>query len=215
MVDSPFFKHINVTFFWNSVVEDQRAVRHGGHLIFEKHIYLEDELESVLVLGISPHNKMSIAARIEIRANAHVFCLDKYLLTQLLDCVSTRFSENAIFPKRAHEHVNIKQLDDRFFKISLANEKIKMCATALLTLNRKQTLVKSLITRLERDIYESHLFKLLYHVMDKEPLIDDLCELECDCLQKSFVLEIATNCSDWLTACVPLFVKSLSQTQCV
>lgn len=215
MDDSPFFEDINVTFFWNSVVEDQRAVRHGAHLIFEKHIHLEDELDSVLVLGISPHNKMSTAARIEIKANAHILYLDKVLLTHLLDCVNTRFSENAIFPKRAHEHVNIQQLDHRFFKISLANEQIKMCAAALFTLKRKQTLIKLLITRLERDIYESHLFKLLHHVMHKEPLIDDLCELECDCLQKSFVLEIATNCSDWLAACVPLFIKALSQTQCV
>lgn len=238
MDDSSAFQKMNTSLFWDSVEGDKATIKHAANLIFEKHIYLRDEYDSVLIIGISPHNQMSTAARIEIRANDRIFHFDKVLLTHLLDYIDDRFSESAISPKRDLRHVNIQQLNGRFFKINFGNAHMKIHLNALLSLKRMLPLIKTQITLLERENYESHLFKLLHHIEQSQ--IDDTCDLEChqerdnyesylckilhhpmhvakfecDCLHKSFVLEIAFNCSDWLTACIPLYINAVKRGQC-
>lgn len=220
-------EQIDECFFWGSVEKNQRAITYAARLIFEKHVYLDDEYGSVLVIGISPHNKMSIAARIENRAS--VFHLDKESLNHLLDCVDDRFGENVNYPLSKQGYINIQQIDDRLFKISLGNRCIKMCLSALVTLKQKLTPIKMLIRRLLRDNYEKNLYKLLHHFcydgnekavletmhahIHKQKLIDVLCELDRECLERSFTLEIACNCSDWFAACIPLYIKTLTQAQ--
>lgn len=231
MDGSSCLKQIDECFFWDSVGENKKVTAYAACLIFEKHVYLDDKYESVLVIGISPHNKMSTAARIENRANASVLHLDKESLFDLLDCIDVRFSETTKYPMYQRGHINIQQIDDRLFKISLGNRLIKMHPSALFSLKQKQILIKMLIMRLERDNYDTNLFKLLHHFcydgnektvlealhihIHKQKLIDVLCELDCECLERSFTLEIASNCPDWFATCVPLFIKTLTQAQCV
>lgn len=229
--DGGDMKTMNVNYFWDLVRENEKTRTRSLNLIFEKYIHLNDECESVIVIGMSPPKKLTISARIEVGATAGVLRLDEGSLIDLLQCVDERFGQNAVHPK--HRNVNIKQLfDERFFRIETDNGHIKLCLYALLALYRKRSLIMMLIKALERKQYERSLFKLLHHfcydagdrsvavalrsyepTMHKQCITDELCMLNCKCLEESFTLEIALNCLNWFTACVPLFIKSLMQTQ--
>lgn len=209
---------MDVNIFWQSVQRGFENVNH--HLIREKNIYLDDEHSDVLVIGISPQNKMSIAGRIESRANASFLNLNKKTLMELLQSVNDRFRENI---------VNI-QSAQRQYKVIVDSSHMKLKLSSLLVLRRKILIVRKEIELLESEHYESQLFCLLEHFssannhetilrslntsravhlkFDQLKLIAEMCQLECKCLQKSFVLDIASNCLEWLVHCVPLYFKA-------
>lgn len=214
---------IEENLFWDSVARDGRAVKNSMKLIFEKNVYLDDEygddddddgevtLQSVLIFGVNPHQRMSIAARIETKTTAgtttaSVMLLNKEKLMELLECVDVRYRENAVFVK--HGNVDVRQVGDRLYKVRVCDNSITLSLDALLSLRRKRGIIEMQIAMLERENYELQLYKLLHHfcydaeqktvigalraatLMRKQILIDELCVLRCKCLQTAFVVEI-------------------------
>lgn len=197
--------------FWSSV---GRGFENDKNLICEKFIYLDDDRTEVLVIGISPHNKMSVAGRLESRASASFLHLDRKALMELLHCVDDCFRGSIDIPKPETD----------------SHEVIKLKMDALLTLRRKLPIIRQEIELLERGQYDKQLFQLLEHfcfetderiVMkslntlralymksDNLELLEKMCQLECECVQKSFVLDITANCLEWFVHCVPLYIKA-------
>lgn len=219
-------REIDANHFWCCVRGSERAQGHLN-LLFEKNIYLDDEHDSVLIIGISPQNRMKTSARIEIRSMERVLPMNGDSLINLLECADARFRENAVFPTHTYNIV-IHSIDARFYKVVVDDAYFKMGRSALLTLIRKQRLIKNLMRMFERNEYEMQLFRLLHHfcydasertvvralnASTQRHVLDELCDLDCKCLEMSFVHEIALNYSNWFAACVPLFIKTLMRTQ--
>lgn len=215
----------DVNYFWKNVTDNVK--KQCSNLLFERNVYLDDERECVLVIGVMPHNKFEIGARIERRFSKNVVHLDKDKLFDLIECVDERFCENAVYPQ-ACRSVRIQLYDAKCYKIRIGDDQcIKLCLATLLTLRQKHKLIKMQVAMLEKNDYERQMHKLLLHFcydgdeqtvvkamqapayMQKPQFIDTMCALDCSCVDKSFVVEMANGCSDWFLACVPLFIKTL------
>lgn len=222
---------IDSDFFWSSVLRNVGSNKQPTSLMFEKHFYLDAGCATVLIIGISPHDRLTVSSRIESRAmDSNVLRLDKNALLEVLECVSDRLRENTIRP-RQNTSVSIQCLSDWLYRINVGDENIKMSLDTLLTLRRKMTIVKMQIELLERADHESQLYKLLelfcynageravvralqtFHSVDAQQLIDELCMLDCACIEQQFVVEIVNSCLEWFAACVPLYIKMLLQAQ--
>lgn len=217
---------INTTYFWDSVRDSERANKWAVNLLFEKNIHLDDECDSILIIGISLQDRMRTSARIETRSAESVLRMGGDSLINLLDCIDGRFRDNAVFP--THTNISIRLFDERFYKIGVDDARIKMTRDALLTLMRKQTLIRNLMKTLECNEYEKQLFRLLHHFCYDTPqrtvvralnsrsmhqhVFNEMHDIQCDCLEMSFTLELALNNSNWFAACVPLFIKTLMQS---
>lgn len=219
---------LNVNHFWNSVGELVEKKKPSSNLLFEKNIYLDDERDCVIIVGVMPHKRFSIGARIEKKGSKCVVYLDKETLFDLIECVDEQFCENAVYPK-SHRSVRIQLYDEQWYKICIGDEqRIKMCLATLLTLRQKHKLIKMQVNMIEkRTAYEKQFHKLLLHFcydgdervvvkamqapahLQKQQLTDAVCAVDCYCIEKAFAVEMATNCADWFLACVPIFIRSL------
>lgn len=220
---------LSVNRFWDSV--KQSSIKQPSNLLHEKNIYLDEVNDCMIILGISPHERFSIAARIEIKSSASVLHLSKEQLVDLLDCVGHRFCENAVFPQTNRGDVHIQLYNERLYKVYSHNEYIKMSLNALLTLKQKRSLIKMYIKLMESDEYEEQLYKLLLHYcydteervivsalhsstdLYKQQIVNAIYRLSCSCLEKTFALEVMCNCAEWFSACAPLFIKTLIQNE--
>lgn len=217
-------------YFWNNVRKNGKKWKNT--LIFEKNIYLQDEYESVIVVGVNPHNNFAVCARIEVRSMQSALNLDSDSMINLLNCIDKRFAENAVFPDIQSKNsmdVTIQLARERLYKIGIVGGTlIKMSLNALLAMRQKHSLIKKYIVLLECEKRESLLFNLLNHFsfeareehlldalstckrMRKQYFFDEMCRINCACLDISFSLEIALHCSDWFATCVPIFIKALT-----
>lgn len=230
---------MNVKLFWEEMWRNENNKKQSEILIFERNVYLHqnmddeegNEFANVIIIGVSPYNRMKVCARIESRAVGGSMRLDGNSLLELLECVEDRFCENAVIP-RNNRNVTIKQVNECIYKISIGTENIKLCLETLLALRRKQQIIKLHIKLLERENYAAQLYKLLHHFcfeskqeivmqtlhtsvnISKEKLTNELlCMMHHKCVDMAFVLEIASNCLEWFAMCVPLFIKTLIHSQ--
>lgn len=215
----------DVKYFWSSV--GGVVKKQSTNLLFEKNIYLDDDRDCVLIVGVMPHKRFAIGARIEKKGSKRVMHLDKVSLLDLIECVDERFCENAVYPQSCR-NVRIQLYDVQSYKISVGDEQhIKLGLDTLLTLRQKHRLIKIQVHTLENNNYEKQLHKLLLHFcydgdertvvkamqapghLHKQHFADVMCMLDFYCIDKSFAVEMAANCADWFLACVPLFIKTL------
>lgn len=219
----------SLNYFWDSVKKS--SIKQPTNLLFEKNIYLDDVNDCTLIIGINPHARFSIAARIEIKSEASVLHLSKEEFADLLDCVGDRFCENTVFPPTNSADIHIQQCNEQLYKVYSQNECIKMSLNTLLSLKQKRPLIKMHVKMLENNEYEDQLYKLLLHycydseekgVMNalhssrdlyKQQIIDAIYMLRCSCMEKTFTLEVMCNCADWFAACVPVFIQTLLQNE--
>lgn len=212
-------------YFWNSV--DEVVKKQTSNLLFEKNIYLDDERDCVLIIGLVPHERFSIGARIEKKGSKNVVHLDKDMLFHLIECVDDRFCENAVYPQSSRI-VRIQLFDVKYYKICIGDDqRIKIPLAALLTLRQKQKVIKKHVHMLENNDYEKQLHKVLLHFcydgdermvltamqapghINKRQFTDEICMLDCNCVDRSFAVEMANSCVEWFLDCVPLFIKML------
>lgn len=233
---------MNVETFWSNVQRTVNKKSIPTNLIFEKKIFLNENVDddecrestSVIVLGINPHDRLSTSGRIEVRSatTKTVLRMNKETLIDLLESINDRFREDAVTPKQ--RKISIRSINEILFEIKAANEVIKMSLNTLLTLRDKLPIIKLQIDMLERVGCSNSLFNLLHHfcydaeqnavmramhnngrdpTIDKRQLIIELCQIDCECLEKSFVLEIANGYLDWFVTCVPQYIKAIIQQQ--
>lgn len=229
---------LNVEFFWSSMQSDEMYNKHATSLIFERNVYLSesgvggnrDEYDEVVVIGLNPHNRFNVCAYIESRTLSRCLPLDANALRELLDCVDERFGENAIIPK-INRYVHIRELEKGIYRIDVGGDHIKMGLKALLVMRNKREIIKSYVRMLECVDYKPALYKLLNHLcfrgkektvlqmlhrlddVNRKQLIEELCALQCLCIDNALVVEIVNNCLEWLVMCVSLFIKTLIHSQ--
>lgn len=233
--------------FWEGVQSDEENNKFTKNLIFEKNIYLDDDIDgnydqvynkNVLIIGLCPHNRMKVYARIESRTECGgVLHLDAVSLMNLMDCIDRRFSEKTVSNKGHDEidggenKISLQYTIGNRYKITVGDKYLKLSLTTLLNLKRKYSIIQLTIVLFEDENYEPQLYNLLNHFcyeaneriviqalhrshnINKNNLIYEIWMLECSCFSKSFVLEITDNCLDWFVRCVRLFIRSLTNAQ--
>lgn len=176
-------------YFWRAVGDMTEKKKLSSNLLFTKYIYLDgdDKRDCVLNVGVIPHKRFSIGARIEMKNSNRVLYLDKATLLNLLECIDEMFSENAVYPKSCRS-VRIRMLNEKFYVIYVCagievgnnagaavdtaeidsevfEQIIEISECALLTLRNKHSIVKKIVDMFEcnSNYYESQLHKLLTH----------------------------------------------------
>lgn len=170
-------------YFWCAVgdIADNKILT--TKLLFAKYIYLDDEADCVLIIGVIPHKRFSIGARIEMNKSKRVLYLDKATLLDLVECIDEIFSENAVYPKSCRS-VRIQTVDENVCRICICTgvvvaavpaavdsnayeQTVKIPIDALLTMRAKNGIIKMIVNMFEcnnkNNEYESQLHKLLLH----------------------------------------------------
>lgn len=226
---------INQKLFWKNIQGTSKC-DNSHNLLCEKNIYLNAAFGSMIVVGINPKDEFNVYARIENRSTNNSILINEKNLSHLLDCVSEQFSINSVFPSSSSSNftrtpedavrMQITSFHQRFFKISIGENQIKIDEDSLLRLLRLDSYVRSIILMLQSQskTYESFFFNLLSHFCYEKSVeeaiqlseleyiqhfFDEVINFHCECIDKSFILEIATNFSQWFATCIPLFIKSI------
>lgn len=218
---------VDVDFFWGTVRKNQHKWKPA--LIYEKTVHLHDEYDSVFILGVDPLNRFEFSARIEVRSMNKYMHLDGESLFNLLECVSKRFRENAVFSNESNRAVTIQWIDHQLYKVTINDEThIKISLNALLTLRLKKRLIQTHINLIDCANYRRLFFCLLSHISleasekfilgalntqtkSKTNFFEEICKSNCSGLDMSFNVEMSLNHSDWVISCIPIFIKALLQ----
>lgn len=215
----------NTAKFWQAMKCDDTS-----KLLREKNIYLCDTYGTVLTLGINMHNEFKFCARLEVKSTNDVIAMNANNLNCFLECLNQHFNENIVLPQPSTSDtdnescVQLSQIQQRIFKLRIGDRNLKIDEKSLQTLFRIKSHIKMYILMLEyeRKPYEALFFKLLNHfcygktvkevtelanLIHTQRFFDEIISFHCDCIDKFFVLEIATNFSEWFTQCAPMFIK--------
>lgn len=170
-------------YFWCAVGDLVEKKKITSNLLFGRYIYLDDDCDCVLIIGVIPHKRFSIGARIEMKNSKRVLHLDKATLLDLVECIDEIFSENAVYPKSCRS-VRIRMVDENVHRICICagvvvdgaaiadavdsnvyEQTFKISVDALLTIREKHGIVKQIVNMFENNNneYESQLQKLLLH----------------------------------------------------
>lgn len=220
---------INSSKFWLEIQQDEtpEAMRFSH----EKSIYLDDLYGSVLVLGINPKNEFKISFRLEMRTSHNVLSMDTVQYSKFSECLHHHFSTNSIYPEISmmsnnETMVQLIRFQQKTFKLRVGVESITINEEVLYNLYISKSYINMYILMLdyERKQYESQFFKLLNHFcytkslsevrkmthsIQLQAFFDDILNSHCDCIDKIFILEIATNFTPWFKKCVQIFMQSM------
>lgn len=227
----------DVKYFWSAIADEKVK-----NLLFAHRIYLPDEGDDcVLIIGIVPHKRFSIGARIELKYSRKVLQLDKVTLLDLIECIDEQFSEDTVYPKFGRS-VRIRSVDEKHFRIYICagvggigddvyEQSIKLHLDALLAMREKCSVVKTIVKMLECNKYEDQLHNLLAHFcydaderlvvkamqapadIDKLRFNNVMCLIECQCIDKRFAVEVVNGCGDWFLACTAAYIRTLISSQ--
>lgn len=221
---------INDQKFWLNIQNGFKST-HGLKLLHEKNIYLNESSGCVLILGIDPQAEFKIAARLEIRAYHNVITMNGSSLNHFLENLNQYFDANTVYPQTQPTSmfeiaVQLSPLYQRMFQLRIDRKSIKIDEESLQALYNIKSHIQMYILMLEyeRKPCEAQFFKLLNHYCYKKSIqdlsetqnshhtqtfFDEIINLHCDCLDKSFALEIASNFSDWFQFCTGTFLETL------
>lgn len=222
---------INYTYFWRKLKNENSEETIPFKLIYEKTIYLEDGIDSTLTIGINPETQFTIGARIEIKTNNSITYLMGDTLLRLLECINDRFNERAVFPEVLCKEdgdipVQITPFYEQFYKIKIGNDHIKVKEATLLSLLKKKSFIQMLFQLMERKKAKSEdiFFKLMNHFCYPKSVdeslqlskliytnyfLEEMFNFHCECIEKSFILEIAFNLIPWFVKCIPIFIETI------
>lgn len=219
---------VNSAYFWNKVRENVE-IKTPYKLLNEKRIYLSETYESILTIGFLPQSEFKVHGRLELNIANDVILLNVADLMNFLEIMNQYFSENVILPdsSRTASNVKLTPIQKRMFKLIVNGNAAKCDEETLEILFQMKSNIKMYILMMEyeRKKYELLFFKLLNHFCyDKSfnetinlssniaytrKFFEDLIDYHCDCIEKSFILEMASNFSEWFRICVPIFNKTL------
>lgn len=226
---------INSKIFWENVASKIK-LNETLKLFHEKNIYLSDAHESTLVLGLNPIDEFNVYGRMEIKSTSSVLIFNASEIIDLLKCIDEQLNENTIFPLSlstsfigntdGNHHIRLTSSSQKYFKITNGKASIKADQDTLLKLKELKPFVKTQIhlLQIQRQTCESSLFKLLNHYFFEKSIegslqlaksvymfhfFNEVIDHHCDCLNKIFTIEFATNFSKLFSEYVPLFIETL------
>lgn len=222
---------INSIYFWKNLKNQNIEETIPFKLIYEKTVYLEDGFDSILTIGINPQTQFTIGAKIEINSSNSITYLMGDTLLRLLECINERFNERAVFPDVLTKEdqdipIQITPFYEQFYKIKIGDDYLKVKETTLLSLLKKKVFIKMLIQLLEGKRKESEItfFRLLNHfcypksveeslqlskLIYSQYFFEEMFNFNCECIEKSFILEIAFNLLPWFVKCIPTFIETI------
>lgn len=223
--------NVNSTVFWNNL--NRQFWKPKNEVFFnEKKFTLSDEC--ALVVGASPEDQFKPIGRLEITWNNSIILYPEELLN-FINSVEEEFQPNELYPtyneghadnnNRAN-HIQILALEQKLYKIKVGVKQMKLDEKILFGLSQKALMIKSFIKILDsnRKKYESYLLKLLHHFCQNKSQDESLnlsntiymhhffeeCHIfHCDCIDKTFIIELALNFTNWFIHCIPSFIKTI------
>lgn len=229
--ESSELNKINSPIFWRKYEEKHKVVDEFKFLN-EKNIYLNDECGSVLTIGINPKNRFGVMIRIEVKMTNSFIMMTPSNMNKLMEFINQHFDEQTVLPSTTTQNedsdliVKMSPIQQQIFKISVRDKHIKIDEDSLQSIYRARSHIKMYMLMLEyqRKPYELLFFKMLSHFCFEKSVkqsnelsdmdyiqifFDEMVNFHCVCIDKSFVLEIATNFSQWFGSCVSVFIKTL------
>lgn len=231
--NSSVYTELNRDNFWNclqQMKERDVSFRSLNRFICEKIIYLNDNKNdrSLAVIGLNPENKFEVCIRLEMHKTSSIinFKQSKDFLKFLNENESyilqkSPFNENALKYRiwlRQHKQ-RVFQLRMDGFSTKIDDDSLKMLCLRKSHIQRYITLLES-----EREKYVSLFFKMMGHFYHGKT-VKEVCELSttdytqyffeelinfhCECLDKTFIMEIASNFGDWFSKCILHFIMTL------
>lgn len=222
--------NVNSTVFWNNLKRLQWKSKNGV-FFNEKKFTLSDEC--ALIIGTNPEDQFEVIARLEIPWNNCIILRSEEVLN-FINSVEEEFQPNELYPTYDEGHTNINRakhiqiiaLEQKLYKIKVGAKQLKLDEKILFALSQKASMIKSFtkILDLNRKKYESYLLKLLHHFCYNKSHNESVnlsntiyihhffeeCNIfHCDCIDKSFIIELAVNFTDWFIHCIPSFVKTI------
>lgn len=224
---------INRDHFWK--ILDEMANMYytcpSDSFIYEKVIRLnvEKNNRSTFSIGLDPENKFEIGGRLEVMKSGVILRMNYNQLTssmKLLKDYEHRSSRILSIEKIAAEYnFMIRKTQACILEINMNGYCIHIDEESLTAMCRLRTYIQGFISSLKtlRMNCEETFFKLLNHFIYgktfreacdlaeteyKRMFFDEVVTFHCDCLDKMFVVEIATHFEKWFAKCVQPFLNT-------
>lgn len=153
-------------------------------------------------------------------------------LRDLLQCVQQYFAESSILAETCVQSVRLSATQQRIFELRVGTQCMDIDENSLLALNRISSHIAKYCISLEhkRKSCENDLFKILQHFCYKKSVkiskqyvdqiyvqhfFEELFDFHCECIDKTFIREMATNFSEWFAKCIPIYIQTTMLIECV
>lgn len=202
-------------------------------LLFERIIYLNSEknVGSTLSIGIDPENEFAIAGRLEIKNSGSILMLKHKHLKGLLEFLNDY--EDHILKTLPVTHttgvkynLHIQQIQARKLELNMNGMAICIDEDSLKTLCHMRSYIQRIISYTEMTCKkcETSFFDLMNHfyygkaVKETCDLIEtkytqyffeELINFHYECLDVSFIMEIAMHFEKWFIRCVPHYIDTI------
>lgn len=218
-------------------VRTQMNIFSSLFLISEQKIYLNEKNHTLLKIGCSPQQFFEVFARFETDSKYSV-ALTSNELSDLIEFVCTNFDEKKTW-KSEYAHiskfkpgmkhvVDLKPTESRLFSLRIGKKYLTIDEEAIYAILRKSSYIKKYILLLEqkRKSCEIMFMQLMSHFcLDNKSLkhqtdfsqskcymklfFEMILNVHCNCIERSFVLEIAANFTEWFSKCIPIYIKTI------
>lgn len=214
-------------------------------LISERAVYLNEKTRTIMKIGCSPHRKFEVVAQLETTTKNFVtFTSDEMLnlIEVLSKNFNENDYWKSAYEEKICQHITtgmkylfeLKTIDLRTVGLRIGRKYCTIDEESLYTILRKKTFIQNHIFVLEsmRKSYETMLFDLASHFCyDNKSLklvtefsnskyyvqqfFNEILNFHCNCIDKSFVIDMGANFSEWFAKCIPVFIytKMLSEEQ--
>lgn len=226
---------VNPYNFWKNVREMKRTKYlfcSSDLFIFEKVIYsnLKYNNKSVLTIGLDPEDGFTVAGRIEIKRTESSLLMNSKQLQNFLEFLKnheSHISQTLPSIKQTDEKNNLRiyQTQGRVFELTMKGRSIDIDEDSLKYLCRMRSHIQRMISSLEEQTIgcEMLFFKLLNHFYykktikealnmtetDNSEFFDNIIRFHCECIDKSFITEIALHFENWFSTCIPFFIDAV------
>lgn len=226
--------------FWKSL-DEKKDIAYTFHsseppFIYEKVIHLNNgkNIRSTFSIGLDPENKFEIGGRLEMCKSGVILRMNYNQMNSFMEFLKDY--ENQILRTlpiediAAEYNIQIRKTQAFALDVNMNGCCINIDEDSLIKMCRMRTYIQEFISSLRimsLDCEESF-FKLLNHFNYGKTFREacDLAETEhnrmflnevvtfhCNCLDKKFVIEIATHFEQWFAKCVPYFWDTLMQNE--
>lgn len=229
---------INRDHFWNLMHKMKGAnytFKPSNVFIFEKIIHLNDNhrhrLRTNFSIGLNPENEFIVSARLQTRRSGDaILIMDREQLNHFMEFLNDHEKDILLeWPEGnldSKYNLSLHQIRGRILEICIHGRSIFIDDDSLKSLCRNRLHIQRVISSLDQQSKKNEIlfFKLLSHycyaktVTEANDLtetgfiryfFEELINFHCECLDKTFIMEITFHFEQWFAACVKYFISTL------